>query len=136
MTTQPETMQPEAPASAKLKPLPFAFPFLPKGRGGSGEYRFGTPGYVEFEFPDKPYPPRERFSISDISGGSLNFVHIKFKSGEYDYVIYHGSLSGLYVKKKQQTISKFICEPGIYQRINRRVYRGVRTVPPVVGVDD
>jgi hypothetical protein len=91
---------------------------------------------VEFEFPDKPYPPRERFSISDISGGSLNFIHIKFKSGEYDYVIYHGSLSGLYVKKKQQTISKFICEPGIYQRINRRVYRGVRTVPPVVGVDD
>lgn len=37
--------------------------------------------------------------MSDISIGSLNFVQVKFRVGTYDYVIYQGSPSGVYVKK-------------------------------------
>src|ERR1700733_9023089 len=57
-------------------------------KNGYVQYRFGTRTHIELEFPDKPYPPGSRFSISDIHEGSLDYTHVKFKSGGYDYVIY------------------------------------------------
>ena len=103
---------------------------------GYVQYRFGTPDHVELQFPNKPYPPKNRLLISDISGGNLNYTHIKFKSGEYNYVIYQGFPSGLYIKKNGKLVSNLICEQGVYQQLNRRAYRGIRTVPPVDGIDN
>jgi hypothetical protein len=103
---------------------------------GYVQYRFGTADHIELEFPGKPYPPRNRFSISDISEGNLNFTHIKFNSGNYNYVVYQGFPSGVYVKKSGKLVSNLFCEKGIYQRISPRAFRGIKTVAPVDGIDN
>jgi hypothetical protein len=82
---------------------------------GYVQYRFGRIGKIEFEYPDKPYPPRKLFSISDISGGNLSFTHLKFDSGKYHYVLYQGDPSGIYIKRGGKVISNRTCDPGTYQ---------------------
>jgi hypothetical protein len=99
-------------------------------------YRFGTPDHVELQYPDDNHSSKSRFTISDISGGNLNFTHVKFKSGGYDYVMYQGFPSGLYIKRKGRTIANLTCDEGIYQQLSQRAYRGMPTVPPVDGIDD
>lgn len=103
---------------------------------GYVQYRFGTPDYIELQFPSNSYSPKNRFLISDISDGNLSFTHIKFKSGEYNYVIYQGSPSGLYIKKNGKLVSNLVCEQGVYQQLSPRAYRGIRTVAPVDGIDN
>lgn len=103
---------------------------------GYVQYRFGRTGHVEFEYPEKPYPPRKLFSISDISGGNLSFIHFKFSSGSYHYVLYQGDPDGIYIKHNGKVISSRICDPGIYQWISPRAFRGVETVPPIDGIDN
>lgn len=103
---------------------------------GYVQYRYGVPGHVELQFPEKPNPPKNLFGIGDISVGNLNFTHIKFMIGAYGYVIYQGSPSGIYVKKRGSLVSNHMCTPGIYQQINQRVFRGLVTNSPVDGVDD
>lgn len=103
---------------------------------GYVQYRFGVPGRIELEYPDMPYPPKNRFLISDISGGNISFTHVKFKSGGYDYVIYQGFPSGLYIKKRGRDVLNLTCSEGINQRLSQRAYRGIPTVPPVAGIDD
>ena len=102
---------------------------------GYVEYRIGKRGNIDFQYPEKSYPPLGRFSISDITGGNLNLVHLKFKSGGYDYVVYQGDVSGVYVKKKGKTVGNLICDAGNYQSINPRAMRGIKTTPPTDGVD-
>lgn len=102
---------------------------------GYVQYRIGIPGKIDLEYPKLPDPPIGRFSISDISGGNLNIRHIKFNSGSYNYVIYQGDTSGVYVKQSGRTIANLTCQPGDYQAISPRALRGIKTVDPVDGVD-
>lgn len=83
---------------------------------GYVQYRYGVPGHVELQFPEKPDPPMNLFGISDVSVGNLNFTHVKFMVGAYGYVIYQGSPSGVYVKKRGSLVSNHMCAPGIYQK--------------------
>ncbi|HIC7207781.1 hypothetical protein [Burkholderia stabilis] len=103
---------------------------------GYVQYRSGVPAHIDIQFPNKPYPPNGRFEISDISAGNLDCVHIKFKFGKYDYVIYQGSPSGVCIKEHGDLISNETCEQGEYQQLNQRVFRGIKTQPPVDGVDN
>lgn len=103
---------------------------------GYVQYRFGTLDRLELQFPNKPNPPKSRFLISDISEGNANYVHVKFKSGEYNYVIYQGVSNGLYIKKNGRLISNLICGQGIYQQLSQRAYRGILTAQPVDGIDN
>ncbi|WP_156432240.1 hypothetical protein [Burkholderia latens] len=103
---------------------------------GYVQYRFGAVNRIELQFPGKPYPPNGYFEISDVYFGNLDYVHVKFKSGIYNYVIYQGDRSGVYVKKNGILVSNRVCENGVYQKLNNRVFRGIRTVPLVDGVDD
>lgn len=103
---------------------------------GYVQYRIGRPGHVEFQYPSTPVVPKNRFSISDIFGGNLNIVHLKFKSGKYDYVIYQGDVSGVYVKKNGKRVVNLTCDAGDYQTISPRAKRGIETVPPVDDIDD
>lgn len=103
---------------------------------GYVQYRIGHPGHVEFQYPSAPVVPKNRFSISDIFGGNLNIVHLKFKSGKYDYVIYQGDVSGVYVKKNGKTVANLTCGAGDYKTISPRAKRGIETVPPVDDIDD
>ncbi|MGF6244213.1 hypothetical protein P3T42_005978 [Paraburkholderia sp. GAS38] len=102
---------------------------------GYVEYRIGNSEHIDFQYPDKPYPPGRHFSISDITGGNLNIVHLKFRSGGYDYVVYQGDVSGVYVKKNGKTVANLTCDAGIYQTLSPRAMRGIKTTPPVDGVD-
>jgi hypothetical protein len=103
---------------------------------GYVQYRFGRNEKIELEFTSKPYPPRKSFSISDISEGNLRFTHLKFSSGSYHYVVYQGSPSGIYVKKKEKVISNRVCDPGTDQPISPRAFRGIKTVAPIDGIDN
>lgn len=102
---------------------------------GYVQYRIGRPGRVEFQYPKMPDPPRRNFAISDISGGNLNIVHLKFKSGSYNYVLYQGNVSGVYVKENGKIVANLMCGSGGYKTISPRAMRGIDTVPPVDGVD-
>lgn len=103
---------------------------------GYVQYRFGQIEKIELEYPSKPYPPRKWFSIADISNGSLSFIHLKFNSGGYHYVLYQGDPSGIYVKRNGKIISNRTCNPGTYQPISPRALRGIKTVTPVDGIDN
>lgn len=103
---------------------------------GYVQYRFGTPDQIELQYPEKPYPPTNNFLISDISVGNLSYTHVKFNSGKYNYVIYQGFPGGLYIKKKGRLVLNRTCGEGIYQQLSQRAYRGIRTAPPALGVDD
>lgn len=103
---------------------------------GYVQYRFGKIGKIELEYPEKPYPPRKLFSISDILEGNLSFTHLKFDSGRYHYVFYQGDPSGIYIKKSGKLISNRTCDPGTYQPISPRAFRGIKTVAPIDGIDN
>lgn len=103
---------------------------------GYVQYKIGQPGHVEFQYPGAPVVPKNRFSISDIFGGNLNIVHLKFKSGKYNYVIYQGDVGGVYVKKNGKTVANLTCGAGDYKTIGPGVKRGIETVPPVDDIDD
>lgn len=103
---------------------------------GYVQYRFGTPDRIEFKFPSGSQSPRKRFSIVDITGGNLNIEHVRFRSGDYDYVIYQGPPNGVYVKRSGETVANLICEKGIYQRLSQRAYRGISTSSPIDDVDN
>lgn len=103
---------------------------------GYVQYRFGQPDKIELEYPSKPYPPRDHFSISDIHAGNLNVVHLKFKSGPYDYVVFQGTNNGVYVKKNGKTIANLFCEEQSYGAIVSRAFRGIPTVPQEDDIDN
>jgi hypothetical protein len=103
---------------------------------GYVQYRFGTTDHIALEFPKKRFPPMHHFRISDISEGSLSFTHVKFRSGNYDYVLYQGFPSGVYIKKSGKLVSNLLCEKGDYQTISPRAFRGIETVAPVDGIDN
>lgn len=106
-----------------------------KSNRGYVQYRAGQPNSIELEYPNKPYPPKGLFSISDIIGGNLSSVHLKFESNKYNYVIYQSSVSGIYVKKNGKTISNLICRKGEYQEISPRAKRGIDLTDPIDDVD-
>src|ERR1700761_2605285 len=74
-------------------------------KNGYVQYRFGSSGNIELEYPKLPYPPKRFFSISDVNEGNVQSIHLKFKSERYEYVIHSGFPSGLYVKKAGVTVS-------------------------------
>lgn len=97
---------------------------------GYVKYRFGRPGKPELEFPKQSVPPMGKFSISDFYGGNINSVHLKFKSGEYTYVVYQSATSGVYITKNGRTVRNLLCDRGHYRQISPRAKRGIETVAP------
>jgi hypothetical protein len=102
---------------------------------GYAQYRFGKPGHIELQYPAEPVIPKGKFTVSDIKEGKLSFTHFKFKRQEYVYVVYQGSPNGVYIKKQGKTIFNKTCSAGEYQQFNRRIFRGVETVPVEEGID-
>ncbi|MDR6393131.1 hypothetical protein [Paraburkholderia phenoliruptrix] len=105
-------------------------------KNGYVQYRFGKLGRIELEYPKLPYPPMGFFSISDIDQGNVQTTHLKFKSGRYNYVVYSGFPSGLYVKKDGRIISNLICDSGGYESISPRAFRGIPVKPPQGNIDN
>lgn len=105
-------------------------------KNGYVQYRFGNIGGIEFEYPELPVPPEKKFYIIDINAGNVQSTHLKFKSGGYDYVIYSGFPSGVYVKKRGKVVLNRVCDSGIYTSLSSRIFRGVPNVPPASNNDD
>jgi hypothetical protein len=103
---------------------------------GYVQYRFGRLNNIELEYPKLPYPPAKFFSISDINQGNAQSTHFKFRSGGYDYVIYSGFPSGLYVKNAGKIVSNMPCDPGGYESMSPRAFRGIPSKPPQSDIDD
>ncbi|MEK6425318.1 MAG: hypothetical protein V4801_37555 [Burkholderia gladioli] len=102
---------------------------------GYVQYRFGSPNKIELKYPKRRTPPGRMFELSHIYGGNLNFLHIKFKSGHFNYVVYRGFPSGVYVLKDGRLISNIACERGVSGGVNKHIFRGLITVPPVREID-
>lgn len=103
---------------------------------GYVQYRYGEIDNIEFQYPKKYIPPRKHIEISDVVIGNIDLTHIKFRSGSYDYVIYQGFPSGLYVKHDGKLVFNHQCDDGIYQQLNQRIFRGLETVAPDSSIDD
>lgn len=103
---------------------------------GYVQYRFGMPKAIELQYPELPRPPKNIFSISDIAAGNVSFTHVKFRSGAYDYVLYQGHPSGVYVVKGGRLVANHVCQAGDYASISPRAFRGIETVDPVDGIDN
>ena len=103
---------------------------------GYVQYRIGRPNAIEMEYPDMPNSPKEHFYLSNISGGNLNFTHLKFTSSKYNYVVFAGDVSGVYVKKDGKTLANLRCEAGDYRRFSPKMSRGIKTVDPEDGIDN
>ncbi|WP_459619474.1 hypothetical protein [Burkholderia sp. 3C] len=103
---------------------------------GYVQYRFGASNKIELEYPAQVVPPLAQFQISHIYGGNLNFIHIKFKSDVYDYVVYKGFPSGVYVLREGRLVVNMACDRGVSAGLNENMFNGLITVPPVAGVDD
>ncbi|WP_250460490.1 MULTISPECIES: hypothetical protein [unclassified Caballeronia] len=102
---------------------------------GYVQYRYGTVNQLDLQYPDVPLSPRHRIAISDTSGGNAQYTHVKFRQSGFDYVLYQGFPSGLYVKKNGRTVFNKTCQPGEFQKLSQRAYRGIETVAPQDGVD-
>lgn len=103
---------------------------------GYVQYRFGVNEKIEFEYPSEPFPPLMWFSISDIYEGGLSFTHLKFSSNRFHYVLYQGDISGIYIKRNGRVVSNHQCDHGAHQPLNPRVFRGIKTVAPIDGIDN
>lgn len=103
---------------------------------GYVQYRFGRLNHIELEYPKLPYPPAKFFSISDINQGNVQSTHFKFRLGGYDYVIYSGFPSGLYVKNAGKIVSNMLCDPGDYESMSPRAFRGIPSKPSQSDIDD
>lgn len=103
---------------------------------GYVKYRFGTRLHLEVETPSDFYPPGRRVLVSEFSGGSVDFVNIRFKIRDCWYVVFIGDSTGVYVKKSGKLVARHWCDDGeVYRRINYRLFRGVYTVAPIFGID-
>lgn len=87
------------------------------------------------EYPDKPYPPENRFYISELDDGNLSSTHLKFASGRYNYVVYQSATSGVYVKKNGKVVANLTCGDSYYQKISPKTRRGIRIIDPVNNID-
>lgn len=97
---------------------------------GYVKYRFGDMNKVELNYPHGPYTPERHFSIAEVNEGSYKLTHLRFRSGAYNYVIYDGPSSGLYIKKGGKMILNLICESGDYSWLSPRVFHGIPSMPP------
>ena len=94
---------------------------------GYVQYRFGTHGSIEYNYPGELTPPRGKISIVDVSRlpdglGS----HLKFTNGSYTYVISNALVPGeVYVAKNGKLIFDKICEGRTYIPFGSAVRRGL-----------
>jgi hypothetical protein len=56
--------------------------------GGTVQYRYGTTKKMELLYPESPQPARDRFFFSSTGYSGGGEAHIRFRNGEYDYILF------------------------------------------------
>ncbi|WP_432240883.1 hypothetical protein [Herbaspirillum robiniae] len=57
-------------------------------KGGTLQYRFGTPARTELQYPDTPQPAAGKFFFSSTMYSGGGEAHIRFSNGGYDYILF------------------------------------------------
>ncbi|MEE4465544.1 hypothetical protein V2S84_26040, partial [Azotobacter chroococcum] len=63
-----------------------------------------TQTYNLMSFPTKITPPKGVFKLVNASEGSVNKDILKFKNGDYTYLVHQSYISGLSVIRKKSVI--------------------------------
>ena len=92
------------------------------------QYRYGTADQIEMYYPDKMAPPNNRFSLVDASEGSVNKNIIKFKNGQYTYLLSQAFVSYLTVLRGEKVVLRRTCNEGGYAFISRKAEQGIYSV--------
>lgn len=87
---------------------------------GYVQYRYGLPASLEMSFPTKITPPKGVFKFVNASEGSINKDILKFKNGDYTYIVHQSYISGLSVIIKKSVIFRQDCTGGSYSFISRK----------------
>lgn len=95
---------------------------------GYVQYRYGLPASLEMVFPKKNIPPKGVFKFVNASEGSVNKDIVKFKNGDYIYIIHQSYISGLSVIRKDMFIFKQDCTGGSYSFISRKARQVIEEI--------
>lgn len=95
---------------------------------GYVQYRYGLPTSLEMSFPNKNTPPKGVFKFVNASEGSVNKDILKFKNGDYTYIIHQGYISGLAVIRKKKVIFRQDCISGSYAFISRKARQVIEEI--------
>lgn len=95
---------------------------------GYVQYRYGSPGSLEMSFPNKNIPPKGVFKFVNASEGSVNKDILKFKNGDYTYMIHQGYISGLAVIRKKKVIFRQDCISGSHAFISRKARQVIEEI--------
>lgn len=98
---------------------------------GFVQYRYGQPGNIEMRFPRRQSSPLGKFSISEIPVGHMRFVHLKFRAGAYDYILFEGDVAGIYVRRGRRHVTTLWCDTtGGDAVLSANAYVGIPMVAP------
>ncbi|KTC15440.1 hypothetical protein [Pseudomonas viridiflava] len=95
---------------------------------GYVQYRYGTADNIEMYYPDEKVSPKNLFSLVDASEGSVNKNIIKFKNGQYTYLLSQAFVSYLTVLKGKKVVLRRTCNEGGYAFINRKADKGIHSI--------
>nr|WP_298117318.1 hypothetical protein [uncultured Pseudomonas sp.] len=95
---------------------------------GYVQYRYGKPDKLELIHPKKKIPPENIIYYVDATEGSAIRDILKFKIGEFTYIIHQSFFSGLTVLKNDEIVFKKTCEAGGNAVISRKVNSGINEI--------
>lgn len=103
---------------------------------GYVQYRYGTKSRVDFAYPATLLPPRDRISLIDVSRLAEGLgSHLKFRNGDYEFVISNALVPGeIYVAKNNKIVFDKICKGGDYIPFSNESRKGLQL--GVLGVID
>jgi hypothetical protein len=96
-------------------------------------------GYVKYKYGNKEnsvvyplesVPPGEKFTISDVSEGSIHGLHLKFTRGGYTYVASSVWPGELYVSRRGNIALYKECQASRYKSISNKIFDGIKQVSP------
>lgn len=61
-------------------------------KGGTLQYRFGTPGKAELQYPETPQPAAGKFFFSSTGYSGGGEAHVRFTNGGYDYILFDSTV--------------------------------------------
>lgn len=59
-----------------------------EGSGAYLQYRFGRPGKIELEYPEKHENSLEKFRFSHYFRYQVDYTEVKFTIGSYEYAVF------------------------------------------------
>lgn len=101
---------------------------------GHVKYKYGDKS-SEFVYPTKNASPGDKFTISDVSEGSIRGLHLKFTNGDYIYVISSVWPGEVYVSKNGKIVFDQTCQASRYKSFLNKIFDLIRQTPPS-SVDD